>query len=198
MDTPEIPEVPEAERPPRPDFDYPNMPYLAREGIQSKGNNKYATRALFLETAERDMKPQALWCLAEHEIFAYGRWFPSAWMVYIYATDEYDALRKLCGNVRQWEHIKAMTQPKVFANHLEKWQAEQAYLQKAMIRKTLLDNAIAGAPGYTTAAKMLLSMVEGKNPVGRPKKVKPVKDETTDVEADYDRVVNLFGDGKAH
>jgi hypothetical protein len=199
MDTPEIPEdtcflTPSAEWPERPDFDYPNMPYLPREGFQSKGNNKYATRAMFLETAEEAMKPFAPWCLSEHEIFAYGRWYPSAWMVYIHATDEYDALRKICGNVRQWERIKAMKAPKDFSKVLADWHAEWAYLQKAGIRKTLLDNALAGAAGYTTAAKMLLAMIDGKNPVGRPKKEKVKVEDAGDVDADHERVVQLFGD----
>lgn len=179
--------------PPRPDYDYVNMPYLPREGIQSKGNFHYATRSMFLETAREQDKPNAPWCLSEHEIYAFERWYPSAWMVYIHATDEYDALRKICGNVRQWDLIKAMTRPTSFAAKLELWQAEWAYLQRAGIRKTLLDNALAGAPGYTTAAKMLLSMLDGKNPVGRPKKKKVEKDDSAEVDADFDRVVNLFG-----
>jgi hypothetical protein len=178
--------------PPCPDYDYANMPFLPREGVQSKGNNKYATRSMFLETAREQDKPNAMWCLAEHEIYAYDRWYPSAWMVYINAVDEYDALRKLCGNVRQWEHIKAMKLPKDFSRILENWTAEWAYLQKASIRKTLLDNCLAGAPGYTTGAKMLLAMLDGKNPVGRPKKEKPKVDDTAGVDADHERVVTLF------
>lgn len=156
--------------PDRPTIDYPNLPYLPREGIQTAGNNHYATRSLFIETAPTDeVKAKALWTMAEHEVYAYGRWFPSAWMVYIHAVDEYDALRKLCGNVRQWEHVKAMF-PKVGRGHiLEAWEAEQRYLQRSRIRGALEKTAVVpGAPGQTAAAKQLLSMIDGPAKRGRP------------------------------
>ena len=163
------------EIPTRPIIDYANLPYLPREGIQAAGNYKYATRSLFLETAPDERKPDAMWCLAEHEIFAYGRWFPSAWMVYIHATDEYDALRKICGNVRQWEHIKAMKGCKDMQALLDDWQREQAYLQRAKIREVLMANLIPGQPGVTAAAKMLLQIIDGPNKRGRPAKPKEVE-----------------------
>ena len=170
--------------PERPVIDYANLPYLPREGIQAAGNYKYATRSMFLETALPERKELALWCLAEHEIFAYGRWYPSAWMVYIHATDEYDALRKLCGNVRQWEHIKAMKLPKDMSVLLENWQIEQAYLQRSALKERLTRGALSGAPGYTAAAKMLLQMIDAPAKRGRPKKAKEeVKDPGVDTDA---------------
>lgn len=175
---------------PRPVIDYENLPYLPREGIQAEGNYKYATRSLFLETARDEQKPKALWCLAEHEIFAYGKWFPSAWMVYMHATDEYDALRKICGNVRQWEHIKAMKGPKDMGLLLEDWQREQAYLQRSKLREQLTKGALSGLPGYTAAAKMLLQMIDGPLKRGRP--AKP-KDQPKDpgVEEDANRILQF-------
>lgn len=159
-------------KPDRPIIDYANLPHLPREGIQPAANYKYATRSLFLETAPEDKKPDAMWCLAEHEVYAYGKWYPSAWMAYIYATDEYDALRKICGNVRQWEHIKAMFVRVGRTGLLDAWQAEQAYRQRTILREKLTQGVISMAPGYTTAAKILLQLIDAPAKRGRPKKDK--------------------------
>lgn len=156
---------------PRPIIDYANLPHLPREGIQAQGNFKYATRSLFMETAPDDRAPDALWCISEHEIFAYGKWYPSAWMVYIHATDEYDALRKICGNVKQWNHIVIFLE-KWRKGLLESWQQEQAFLQRSKLKETLTRGALSGDPGYTAAAKMLLTMIDGPRKRGRPSKAK--------------------------
>lgn len=156
----------------RPVIDYAALPHLPREGVQTPGNNRYMTRSLFIETAStEDQKANALWTMAEHEVWAYGKWYPSAWMAYIHATDEYDALRKICGNVRQWECIKEMFEKVGRLHTLEAWQAEQTYLQRSRIRAALERTAIVpGAPGQTAAAKMLLALVDGPAKRGRPKK----------------------------
>ena len=178
-------------KPDRPIIDYAKLPYLPREGIQAAGNFKYATRSLFLETAPEERKPEALWCLAEHEVFAYGKWYPSAWMVYIHATDEYDALRKICGNVRQWEHIKAMKGPKDMEAMLENWRIEQAYLQRSRLKEVLTAGATSGLPGYTAAAKMLLAMIDGPAKRGRPKKEKEAPPVDPGVKEDGERVLQF-------
>lgn len=181
--------------PERPMIDYENLPYLPREGIQAAGNNKFATRSLFLETANPEHKADAPWCLSEHEIYAFGRWYPSAWMAYIHATDEYDALRKICGNVRQWEAVKKMTQPKDFTVILENWKLEQAYMQKSKMRDTLYRHAVSGGKGFSASARLVLQMIDGQKPMGRPKKEKPAADKETPsrVGEDHDRLVELFG-----
>lgn len=177
----------------RPEYDYINWPHAPREGYQDKGNNKFLTRGLFLETAKPENEKDAVWCLSEHEVFAHGRWYPSAWMVYIHAVDEYDALRKICGNVRQWERIKEMRQPKDFSLILEDWQAEQAMIQKAALRTTMLNHCKLGEPGYTAAAKMVLAMIDGKAPRGRPVKAKaPSTGGSIEVDDDHERVAELF------
>lgn len=164
------------DKPERPIINYAELPYLPRDGIQTPGNNKWATRSLFLETAEVEWEPGAMWCLSEHEIFAHGRWYPSAWMIYIHATDEYDALRKICGNVRQWEAIKRMhvhARKGSFEDTiLADWQAEQAHLQRSALKLALMDGVQKMGPGYTTAARTLLQIIDGGKPVGRPKKAK--------------------------
>lgn len=180
----------------RPIIDYANLPYLPREGIQAAGNNQYLTRSLFIETANtEELKAKAMWTMAEHEVYAYGRWFPSAWMAYIHATDEYDALRKICGNVRQWEHIKEMFATVKRLHTLEAWEAEQKYLQRSRIRNALEKTAtVPGAPGQTAAAKQLLAMIDGPKKRGRPveEKVDPEKEKAAAaVAAAAQRVVDF-------
>lgn len=182
----------------KPDFDYPSMPFLSREGIQGRGKSKFLTRSLFLETCDPEMYDSVVWCLSEHEIYCpdLKRWIPSAWMVYLYATDEYDALRKICGNVRQWEAIKKMTtnSGRKMIDVIGDWQAEQSMIQRGAIRDTLLRGAISGSPGYTAAAKMLLQIIDA--PVrGRPVKNKDKQpQEVQDAAAadDAGRLSHLF------
>lgn len=177
-------------------IDYADLPYLPRQGIQAPGNYKYATRSLFLETApDEEAKQRAMWCLAEHEVLAYGRWYPSAWMTFIHATDEYDALRKICGNVRQWEHIKDMRVASKGAARfedclLQDWRTEQAYLQRSRLREALLATAVGGGPSSVTAIRTLLPLID--NPVrGRPKKDAPKEKPAAAVEEAMSRVVNF-------
>ena len=171
----------------RPTIDYPNLSYLPREGIQTEGNNAWATRSLFLETAKPEHEVDARWCLSEHEVFAHDKWYPSAWMVYIHAADEYDALRKICGNVKQWEHIKKFLD-KWRKGMFEMWCAEQAYIQRSQLKQRLMDGALSESPGYTAAAKMLLQMIDGPKKVGRPRKEKV---EPSDDEGDTARVLKF-------
>lgn len=174
-------------------IDYTQLPYLPREGIQTKGNNKFMTKSLFLESADEEDKPKAVWTLAEHEVEAYGRWYPSAWMAYIHATDEYDALRKIVGNVRHWEALKKWTNKKngvKFIDLLADWQLEQAHIQRSQLRAALTVSAIQD--GSTAAARTLLQMLD-KQPVGRPTKPKAeepgIPQDTID--SDHARVVAL-------
>lgn len=177
-----------------PVFDYVNWPHAPRTGYQDPGNNKFLTRALFLETAKPEHEAEAVWCLSEHEVFAHGKWYPSAWMAYIHSVDEYDALRKICGNVRQWERIKQMRVPRDFSALLQDWQMEQAMMQRAALRQTMLKHCATGDPGYTAAAKMVLAMIDGPSKVGRPKKASAPDDAKVvpEVDEDHSRVVQLF------
>jgi hypothetical protein len=178
----------------RPVIDYANLPELSRDGIKAEGNNHFLTRSLFLETSlTPEDKARALWTLTEREVYAYGRWYPSAWMAYIHAPDEYRALRRICGNVRQWGFVKAMFVSLSRVNILEGWVNEQELLQKSIVREALQKTVVEGAGGAVAAAKLLLQMQgsEVKGP-GRPRKPKP-KEESKDegVKADLGRVVNF-------
>lgn len=175
----------------RPIIDYANLPYLPHEGIRAGGcANKFYTRSLFLELCnvlarERD---KAIWTLSETEVFENGRWYPSAWQAYIHSVDEYDALRKICGNLYQWEKIK-LTFERLRPWMYPKWVEEQKMLQESAIRAALLKTATEGGAASTAAAKVLLSPTQVKAPIGRPKKPKEVVEEpSTPIEADVIRI----------
>lgn len=176
--------------PEKPEFDYPHWSYQSREGIQSAGNYKYMTDSLFIERAP-DPKT-ALYTMDEHERYVpeLGKWLPSAWLIYIHATDEYDALRKLVGNVRHWETLKVVPW---FASKLEQWQAEHAYLQRSLIRDALMSKL--QFKGDVAAGRTLLQMIDNTlGAKGRPKKEKPDNGPSAaDLAADGERVAHLFG-----
>lgn len=163
----------------RPTIDYANLPHMAREGIQAGGNNHYVTRGLFIETApNEEAKKSALWTLAEHEVYAYGKWYPSAWMAFIHSIDEYDAARKICGNLRQWELILQMLENRGRGHTLESWRAEWSALQRSILRQSLMLTALHGGSGATAAVKQLLAMTDPPQKPGRPaNKTKPTKTE---------------------
>lgn len=181
--------------PSKPEFDYANWPDAPRVGFRHDGNNNFATRALFLETCEDfsmvqyTLTEDAKWCPEVQ------RWLPSAWMIYIHSSDEYEAARRIAGNVRGWEAIKGMTLPwrgKFITQILPDWEAEQIFLQKSKLKRELLASIRAGRPGIAGAARMVLQIIEGKNPVGRPKgKDKGEPEPTGDVEGDSARIFDF-------
>lgn len=167
-------------------FNYIEWPHRDREGIQAAGNYKYMTDSLFVERAPDPTT--ALYTLQEHEVFKHGKWYPSAWMIYIHSTDEYDALRKLVGNVKHWEALKKTVW---FKEVLEQWQLEHAYLQKMAVRNTALSVALSGAPGCTAAMRIVLGMIdENIQKRGRPKKQPDAPDHSAEIEADARRLLN--------
>lgn len=177
----------------KPPFNYVGMPHLPRSGFQIGQQCHYATKGLFLETATPEYVETAPWTLAEEAQFAHNRWYPSAWMIYIYASDEYDALRKLCGSVKQWEKVSSMymngsssTFEELMLRH---WRTEQTQMQRLALKTTLTEGALSGKAGYTSAAKMLLQMIDAPAR-GRPKKDRSKKkDDDAAVSADVSRVV---------
>lgn len=160
----------------------------------STGNFRLLTRSLFVEECPEGEEKHILWSLSDTEVWEpkTKRWVPSACLVYIHADDEYDAMRKLVGSAKQWDALKAC---KWFNTHLDQWKTEQVYMQKSAIRAELLRGALSGGPGYVSAARTFLDMLEGssKGKVGRPKKDKePSKSPTTQVDDDHARIVNLY------
>lgn len=184
------------ELPVKPDFKYAEMLPMSREGIKG-ANNKYLTRSLFLETAG-DNLTEVRWVLGPEEQWVpeLQRWLPSAHMCYMLSVDEYDALRKICGSVAQWECIKDIKSPKVFADLLENWQMEQAYLQRRNLKAALYAGACAGGSGYVGAVKEVLKMIDGPVRGKGGKKEKAIVGDSggTDpgIKGDAERIAQLF------
>lgn len=179
------------EIPPKPEFDYGSFPHLTRDGFRTSGNFKIRTRSLFREECPEGEEAEVMWTLSDQEYYCpvQKRWIPSACLVYIHADDEYDALRKIVGSSKQWDTLK---ETKWFPAYLEMWQAEQAHLQKSAIRAQLLDGVLSGGPGYVSAARTLLDMIDGKQAVGRPKRKKNESEKKEDrSDDDYKRVVGI-------
>ena len=163
---------------------YENWPQRDRKAILTDGNNKYPTQGLFIETATNPNT--AIYTLGPEPIFGEGKTYHSAWMIYVHADDEYDALRKLVGTVKHWEILKRTS---FFMPILEEWQKEQGYVQKSRMKKALLLTALAGGPGNVSAARTVLQMVEGSlGAKGRPAKQKDVRQDDGDVNADVERM----------
>lgn len=178
------------DRPERPIIDYANLPYLPRCGITGDSESNFITRSLFLETAHPGYEDKAIWCLSEQEIYANGKWYPSAWMAYIYSIDEYDAIRKICGNVRQWHLIERMFKSVNKEHILQGWRDEQAMVQRSRLRELLVSEAESGGKGTVTAVKALLPMIDVPKGRGRPVK-KKAKEDKTSAEAAASRVLDF-------
>lgn len=184
----------------QPIFDYAKFPHLKREGILSEGNNKFMTLSLFLETCPKGKEAEIRWCLSESEQYCEvtERWIPSAWMCFLFADNEYDAMRKIVGNVRQWEQLKSL---KWFKEKYALWEEERLMMQTSTIQQSLLLSVQSGGAGSVSAAKMLMEQfngAEGKKKVGRPVKQKSQdesdKDKQTEdatVNSDLARVLDL-------
>jgi len=176
-----------------PAFDYPNWPYAPRQGIQSEGNQKYMTKSLFVETCPNNVIHRALYVLGEHELYIpdQGQWLPSAWLIYIYAKDEYDAMRKLVGNPHQWETLKNSPW---FGKWLEQWEAERQMLVASQIKSELRAIISSGKGGAVSAAKELANLEGVSKPVGRPKKdIQPARSSEEEVEEDAARLKLVSG-----
>lgn len=192
VSTPEVrPIRTPADAPKHPAWDHAKWPYGPRDGIQSEGNYKYITKGLFLETCDGDHK-HVRYCLDDHDLYVpeMGKWIPSARLIYIHALDEYDAARKLVGNLTHWERLFVLAK---FEALIEEWRIEQAHIQRLALRELLTSTAKSGQQGSVTAIRTLLQMID-KQPVGRPKKEKPQPKALPEEGADHLRVVAAHGE----
>lgn len=166
-------------------FNYKEFPHLKREGILSEGNNKFMTLSLFLETCPKGKEKEVRWCLSESEQYCEvtERWIPSAWMCFIFADNEYDAMRKIVGNVRQWEQLKSL---KWFKEKYALWEEERQMMQTSTIQQSLILTVQSGGAGSVSAAKMLMEQFTTgeKKKVGRPTKQKTQSEEEKEQDAE--------------
>lgn len=156
----------------QPYFDYANWPHSPRTGYQDPRNNKYLTRSLFVETCHNSQIHKARYMLGEHDLYIPAReeWLPSAWLIYIHAEDEYDAMRKLVGNPHQWETLKNTDW---FPRWLDQWEAERKMFVASKLRTNLQGIINRGEGGATSAAKLIMQLDDLQTAParrGRPKK----------------------------
>lgn len=171
----------------RPKFDYASWPMAPAEGFKSEGNNLWCTQSLFLETTRHSpggIHPAPLYTLGDVEKWSdeWGIWVPSARMIYVYSSGEFDAMRKLAGSFKGWQALCSL---KWFNNELINWQAEWK-MREANEARTLLKSH-AGVTA--SAAKALWDDAKGQAK-GRPKKAKAEAAET-DTEDDSARIVEF-------
>lgn len=180
----------------KPVFDYKGFPHLSREGLISEGNYKFMTLSLFLETCPKGREHEVRWCLSETEQWCpvTERWVPSAWMCFIFADNEYDAMRKIVGNVRQWEQLKVL---KWFKEKYALWEEERQLMQRSIIQQSMLLNVQAGGAGSVSAAKMLMEQFSEapKKKPGRPSKKQDPSSEATEegdiIQNDMARILDM-------
>lgn len=150
---------------------YASLPFADRRGTRMPGNYVWATMALFYGISE--FPDVVRWTLGPWEEKIGDRVIPSAHLCFVYAIDEYDAARKLVGNLEHWDALCATSW---FPKYLTIWRREQAAYQKTQL-KLSLQLASLGA-NAVPAARTLIQMIDGSlGKKGRPNKEKPEADE---------------------
>mgnify|MGYP000347871633 CR=1 FL=1 len=166
------------------ELEYAEWPYASPSGRRGNGNGLWLTNALFLERADQDkgyepdftLEDEAVW----HE--PSQTWLPSARMIYVHSKSEYDAMRKMVGNLGQWKQLKKLAW---FRELLEAWQ-EEWYMRKENRARELmdmhaLDNAATAKALYEDAKR------RGKG-AGRPVKLDKPKARSAQSDPEGDAV----------
>ena len=144
-------------------FDYSGWGRAPAKGIRG-GNHNFLMGALFYDVEYREDLAQYV-LSAEAYQNGEGKWFPSAYQIVVYASDEYDAMLKLVGNMEQWDRLKEL---EWFATWLERALREQEARLMCAIRQAMIEKAVMGD---NQAARTILAIDKDtkKKPVGRPK-----------------------------
>ena len=161
-------------------MNYTDWPHAPKEGYRV-GNN-YLTQALFVEMT-RNLEVEPLFSLGETDAEWQGRTLPSARLIYINSKGEHDAMSKLVGSYKQWTKLKELDW---FRKEWELWHQEWLMLEGERARHLLR----VQAPLSTSAAKTLFDHAN-KNDIGRPTKKKAKPDDTSELDDDISRVVEL-------
>lgn len=161
-------------------IDYALWPHSPKAGYRV-GNN-YLTQALFAETARGD-DAAPLYSLGETDVEWAGQLLPSARLIYINSKGEHDAMSKLVGSYKQWTKLKEL---EWFRKEWELWHQEWLMLEGERARHLLR----VQAPLSTSAAKTLFDHAN-KNDIGRPTKKRAKADDSSDLDEDIARVVEL-------
>lgn len=162
-------------------MDYADWPYAPKEGYRS-GNN-YLTQALFVEMSRGTDVAEPMFSLGECDVEWNGKTLPSARLIYINSKGEHDAMSKLVGSYKQWTRLKEL---EWFRKEWELWHAEWMMLEGERARRYL----VAQSPVSTSAAKTLFDHAN-KNDIGRPTKKRTKRDDSSELDDDIARVVEI-------
>lgn len=171
----------------KPVFDYLDVEYRSSNGVRATNHN-FLLGALFYDQDWRADLAEYVLGTEEYYVERAEKWLPSAYKIVMYATDEYDAMRKIVGSLEQWNRLKTLDW---FAEWLDRALEEQRLYQENKIKEAMMTLA---ASGDKQAAKIVLGMAKpASKRVGRPKgkknpDQKRPKDTTND---EAQRIVNI-------
>ena len=139
---------------------------------------KKVTQSLFYEAAKPHLRENALWTLSEQDKELNGKFYPSAYRIYMSSNDEYEAAMEICdGDLRVWEKLCRtkwfMDGKPVWGHHgLLQWRKDMAARDASLARKTLREEAEAG--NVAAARAILADQKENKRPE-KPKAKDPLE-----------------------
>lgn len=154
---------------------------LVDESLLYDSVGRLATNAIFWESNNAKTRekypPSYTLKLRDYAPEGYDKPFPSAYLIYMEAIDEYDAAIKLVGNMANWEMLCNldwfMNGNKLPASShigLKAWREHKAAKEKSRAMALLQEKA---DNGDTNAAKAILAEAKGEKrakPAGRPNK----------------------------
>lgn len=153
------------------------LEYATYEGFQNlhqdrsvltDDQNRMRTSSLFLEVTQVKTKYEPLYSMRDTD----GNGLPSAYLIYMTSTDEYDAATKLVGSMRHWRKLlecewfmKGIAK-KGFEG-LEQWREDMMMRDASQGKQALVKQA---GKGDTSAARKLVDMAkpDAAPKVGRP------------------------------
>ena len=151
--------------------------YTLFAGFQSPGTdrailldnqNRMRTANLFLETSDNLETYTPLYSLRDHD----GNGLPSAYLIYMTSTDEFDAATKLVGSMRHWRKLLGAKwfmegNPNKGFEGLTQWRSDMNDRDASAGKLALMNQA---KKGDTSAARKLVDMAKpaASPQVGRP------------------------------
>lgn len=169
---------------------------------------RWRTKSLFAEVPTRGQVENGLlpvyslqeedrwWTVPDYSPISPGEeiWLPSAYLIYLSSTDEYEASLKLVGSTKAWEKMvvnsKWFTEGLGYYKTLEEWREDMRQRDEWIAKKALIQ---AAQEGNAAAAKSLKEYSKKKQTAGRPKKEKEPENNEEKIENLFENVIGLKG-----
>lgn len=143
------------------------------QAILKDGGGRFLTQALFLETYRHELSYKPIYTLNHVDKKTH---LPSARLIYINSTDEYDAALKLVGNIDHWIRLTGKNKEgnyqcnwfmhgNEYFEGVLRWREDMALRDDSFAKMILREQAVLG---NVSAAKALLEHNKGKSGAGRP------------------------------